>query len=52
MQHIIHNKIEHKNLSDQKHIKKKFYNQPDLKLDVHLDGAPLDAPLQGGLGVL
>ena len=25
---------------------------PDLELDVHLDGAPLDASLQGGLGVL
>ena len=26
--------------------------KPDLQLDVHLDGAPLNAPLEGGLGVL
>lgn len=52
MQHIIHNNIKHKNLSDQKHKKNHKDDQPDLKLYVHLDCAPLDAPLQGGLGVL
>ena len=26
--------------------------KPDLQLDIHLDGAPLNAPLEGGLGVL
>ena len=55
MQHIIHNKIKHsinKNLSHQKHKRNLITNQPDFKLDVHLDCAPLDAPLQGGLGVL
>ena len=26
--------------------------KPDLQLDIHLDGAPLNAPLEGGLRVL